>query len=302
VPALARSNCPGRDATVAAAGAMRDSAGMSLAAITSLRRQLHEWQGRAANQRFLQHDQEVQLRESLPDPKRRPQVHVAAWMLGTWHLGHGLYSVLEGDSAGFDEARIGQALRRCSLLLRERHQGAAPRRAGGASRLPFSRLHGAWTALLGLALGDPGAERLYELLRDEPESSFADGEHLPLFVRELLALHAGQRPTLTPRLGPYHETLMHWTGDARVLAQRLAGLLDLHLDAASGPGASFDDPPCKLYPVEVLAVRAVRDWLGLATPKVDHPLMFTNLGTMQPTRPWPQHELVQRLEQELRRR
>jgi hypothetical protein len=90
--------------------------------------------------------------------------------------------VLEGDGDGFDEARVGQALRRCSLLLRERHQGPGQRRAG-ATKLPFSRLHGAWTALLGLALHDPGADPLYELLRDEPESTFAEGEHMPLFAR-----------------------------------------------------------------------------------------------------------------------
>ena len=274
---------------------------MTLLAITTLRRQLHEWAARPANAKFLHHDQEAQLRESLPDARRRTQVHVAAWMLGTWHLGCGMHRVLEGDSDGFDEARVGQGLRRCSLLLRERHQSSQQRRAGG-QQLPFSRLHGAWTAMLGLALHDPGAEPLYELLRDEPESTFAEGEPLPLFVRQLLQLHAGQRPTLTPRLGPYQGVLMHWQSDGRVFAQQLAGLLDLHLEGTRGAGAAFDDPPCRLYPVEVLAVRAVREWLGLAMPKVEHPLMFTNLGTMLPTRPWPQHELVQRLERELQRR
>jgi hypothetical protein len=273
---------------------------MSLAAITTLRRQLHEWVARPANEKFLRHEQEAQLRESLADARRRPQVHVAAWMLGTWHLGNGMHRVLGGDGEGFDEARVGQGLRRCSLLLRERHQGALQRRT--SARLPFSRLHGAWTALLGLALHDPGADALYELLRGEPESTFGEDEHLPLFARGLLVLHAGQRPTLTPRLGPYHETLMHWNGDARVFAQQLAELLDLHLEGTRGAGATFDDPPCKLYPVEVLAVRAVREWLGLAMPKVDHPMMFTNLGTMLPARAWPQHELVRRLERELQRR
>ncbi|MFY9342382.1 MAG: hypothetical protein WAT39_07825 [Planctomycetota bacterium] len=274
---------------------------MTHAAITTLGRQLHEWADRLANRKFLQQDQEAQLLAALGNPARRAQVHVAAWMLGTWHLGHGLCLVLDGEAGGFGEARLGQGLRRCSLLLRARHQGAATQRAG-RSRLPFSRLHGAWTALLGLALGDPGADPLYELLRDEPESSFAEGEHLPLFVRELLVLHAGQRPTLTPRLGPYHEVLMHWRGESRMFAQRLADLLDLHLEAVRSKEPLFDDPACWLYPVEVLAVRAVREWLELPMPKVEHPLMFTNLGQMVPARPWPRHELVQRLEQELRQR
>jgi hypothetical protein len=271
---------------------------MSLAAITTLSRQLHEWAERSANRKFLQQEQEAQLRASLGNPARRTQMHVAAWMLGTWHLGHGLHLVLEGDAEGFDEARLGQGLRRCSLLLRTRHQGQVAQR-GSAARLPFSHLHGAWTALLGLALHDPGADPLYELLRAEPESHFAEGEHLALFVRELLALHAGQRPTLTPRLGPYHELLMHWVGDGRLFARHLADVLDLHLQQTSGAGAAFDDPACKVYPLEALAVRAVRELLGLPLPRVDHPLLFTNLGTMSPPRTWPRHELLSRLEREL---
>ena len=271
---------------------------MSQAAITTLRRQLEEWAGRPANRRFLHDDQRARLQEALGEPRLRAQVHVAAWMLGTWHLGAGFTRVLGGDGGGFDEARIGQALRRCSLLLRERG-GPAPRR--GRTALPFSHLHGTWTALLGLALDDPGAEPLYELLREQPESAFAEEDQLPLFTRELLALRAGQRPTVTPRLGPYHELLMQWHGDGRLFAQHLADLLDLHLQQL-GNGGAFDDPPCRPYPVEALAVRNVREQLGLPTAKIDHPLMFTNLVTMVPARTWPTDELVARLERQLQRR
>lgn len=274
---------------------------MSLAAITTLRRQLQEWAVRPANEKFLQQDQEAALRAALDDPARATQRNVAAWMLGTWHSGHGIWRVLEGEAEGFDEARLGQALRRSSLLLRERHQGPMQRRSG-AKRLPFSRLHGAWTALLGIALSDPGAEPLYELLRQEPESTFPEDEALPLFVHELLTLRAGERPTVTPRLGPYHDVLMHWQAGGRMFAQALVDLLNVHLESISGPGAAFDDPACRLYPVEILAIRSVREWLGLPTPKVDHPLMYTNLGQMTTTRAWPQHELVARLERELQRR
>lgn len=273
---------------------------MSTAAITSLRRNLSEWAERAANQKFLNEDQEAQLRASLGDPRRRTQLQVAAWMLGTWHLGHGFVQVMDGNGVGFDEARQGQALRRCSLLLRDRHQ--QPLRRTSAASLPFSQLHGTLTALLGLCLHDPGAEELYDLLRRQPDNSFGEESCLPLFVRELLIMRAGERPNITPRLGPYQEVLMHWASDQRVFALRLADMLDLHLEQTSGAGATFNDPACQLYPVEMIAVRHVRDWLGLTTPKVDHPLMFTNLVTMVPDAPWPTHELVQRLERELRGR
>ncbi len=168
-----------------------------------------EWAERGGNRKFLRDDQEVQLHDSLGVPQRRPQVQVAAWMLGTWHLGYGMLRVLDGDAEGFDEARLGQGLRRTSLLLRASHQDQRPSVRGRSRSLPFSRLHGTWTALLGLALHDPGADPLYELLRDEPEASFQEGDALPLFTRALLVLHAGEKPTLTPRLprGPIRQRL-----------------------------------------------------------------------------------------------
>jgi hypothetical protein len=165
-------------------------------------------------------------------------------------------------------------------------------------------LHGTWTALLGLALHDPGADPLYDLLRDEPEATFPEDEHLPLFTRELLLmLHAGERPNAdaAARALP---------GSADALARRRRACSrstsppcsTCTSSARNPPGPPFDDPGCKLYPVEVLAVRSVREWLSLPMPKVDHPLMFTATScTMAPNGPWPKHDLLQRLERELRR-
>lgn len=273
---------------------------MSLQIITSLSRSLTEWAGRAGNEKFLRTDQETRLAESLGDAQKRPHVQVAAWMLGTWHLGHGMVQALQGNVRGFDEARVGQALRRCSLLLRDRHR--APVRRGQPAVLPFSLLHGSWTSLLALALEDPGAEDLHELLRTLPDSAFGENDHLALFVRELLNLRSGQRPLITPRLGPYEPVLLGWTGEPRIFAQRLADVLDLHLDQARGAGRPFEDPACQLYPVEAIAVHKVRELLGLPRPKVEHALMFTNLAQMQPIGAWPQHEMVTRLERLLRSR
>jgi hypothetical protein len=271
---------------------------MSLAAITSLRRNLSEWANRAANRQFMQRDQETQLRTSLPDPRRRPQVHVASWMLGTWHLGHGFAQVLDGNGSGFDEARIGQSLRRCSLLLREQHQPVA---RGAGRRLPFSLLQASVTVLLGLALDDPEAA-LYDVFRQLPDAAFGDDDHLPFFTRELLAVREGRRPKVTARLGPYEGVLRHWDGEERLFAQQLAAMLDLHLQGVRSAKAPFDDPACQLHPFEALAVRGVRSWLSLRTPKIDHPLMFTNLGTMSPSGPWPENPTARQLERNLRRR
>lgn len=260
--------------------------------ITSLQRSLTEWAGRPANESFLRDEQEKVLTDAPQQPRLQPQVPIAAWMLGTWHLGHGFVRVLAGDARGFDEARSGQALRRCSLLLRNRQRPA--RR--GRSDLPFSLTQATVTALLGLALDDPGAEPLYGLVAGIPDRRFDTNDHLALFTRELLALRAGRRTTAPAPLGPYQEVILHWNGDAAVLAFRLASVLDLHLQQATSKSGPFEDPPCRLYPLEVLAFARVRQWLELPMPKVDQALMFTNLVTMTPRGAWPTHRIVSRLE------
>ncbi|MCA8974269.1 MAG: hypothetical protein KDC98_06080 [Planctomycetes bacterium] len=267
--------------------------------ITSLSRSLTEWADRAANVRFLREEQEKVLIDAASEPRLRAQVPVAAWMLGTWHLGHGLARVLRGDGRGFDEARNGQALRRCSLLLRDRNR---PTLRPGQAELPFSLTQAALTTLFALALDDPGAEPLYALVEAIPDRRFDTGDHLALFTRELLTLRAGRRSTVAAQLGPYQEVILHWTDDQALLALRIASALDVHLQQADRRSGPFEDRPARLYPVEAIALTNVRRWLELPTPKIEHALMFTNLATMKPTGPWPRHRLVGRLERQLARR
>lgn len=267
---------------------------MSLATLTSLHRGLHEWANRDGNQKFLRDDQEVQLQRVLRDPARRTQANVAAWMLGSWHLGNGMLRVLNNDNDGFDEARQGQTLRRSSLLARMKHQ-TGPRR-GKHARLPFSLLHGAWTSLLGLALHDPGAEPLYEFMMSLPDIAFSEKDSVAFFTRELLVLRAGRRPNMSSRLGPFEEVMLHWKGDERLLGRAMSDLLDWHLKEARGAGKNYEDPACRLYPVEIIAIQNVREWTELTMPRVDHPLMHSNLATTKPSLSWPSHEFATALE------
>lgn len=256
--------------------------------ITTLARGLHEWVERPANERFLVHEQEAILAGIAPG-RATPQAPVAAWLLGTFRLARGFARVLRGDGRGFDEARLGQALRRCSLLLRLRD--------GTAGRdLPFSLPQASLCALLGLALDDPAAEPLHDALRGLPDRRFGPGDELCLFTRELLRLAAGQRCTITAGLGAYAEILTHWDAGGHHFAQRLADALELHLQQVGGKVATFEDPPCRLYPVEVFAVRGVRLFCELPMPKVEHALMFTNLATMPVQGPWPADSLTAKLE------
>lgn len=272
---------------------------LSAATVPNLTRRLLEWASRPANERTLQGEQLPQIEAGLRDPRRLTQLYIAAWLLGTWHLGRGAARVMQGEGEGFDEMRLGAGLQRSSLLLRSRQDS---RRGQGAPS--FAPLHAANAIAFGLALGDPEGDELYALYRALPDGFFADAAY-PLFVRELLKLRAGERPILTPRLGPWCDALMHWQSAPELLARRLHDVLDVHLDktAPQRPAPNeFEDPPSFLYPVEVLAFLAVRATLGLHSPKVEHPLMFTNLATMAMPPRWPADELLHRIAVVLKRR
>jgi len=268
--------------------------------IATLTRQFAEWAGRPTNARYLHDEQQQLVAAALADPARSAQLPIAVWLLGTWHLGKGLARVLDGDGHGFEQARLGAGLQRCSLLLRERRRQD---RGHGSGAPTFSPVHAANTVALCLALDDPRAEELFLRYRELPDAFFGADDDYPLFLRELLHLRAGERPTVTPRLGSYLELLLHWGSEPALFVRRLVSVLDVHLARTGGKGQAgqFADAPVLLYPAEAFAVRKVRELLGLPTPKIEHVLMFTNLGQMVPPR-WSDDPLLLRVEQELRRR
>lgn len=261
----------------------------------TLARQLEDWAQSRSNERYFRDGQLQQIEAALEDPRRDTQLSIAAWMLGTWRLATGQVRVLQGDAGGFDEVRLGAALQRTSLEIRAGRKRQT--RQGEVPDLP--PMHAAHASALALALDDPEAEHLLEAVRTLPDAFFGEAPY-PLFVRELLIARAGGRPVASPRLGPYAEVFLHWTGDEALLARRLADLLDHHLAQTSGRG-DFAEPGVRLYPAEIFALRSVRRALELPMPRVEHALLFTNLGTMAPRGPWPEDELLRRLRRRVAR-
>jgi hypothetical protein len=86
-------------------------------------------------------------------------------------------------------------------------------------------------------------------------------------------------------LGPYAKVLEHWDAPDR-LAEGIYGLCDYHCSNMEDRGGDwdpeFDQPPFDLLPSEILAIYAIRRKLGLATPKVEHPLLATPLASLEP--------------------
>lgn len=63
----------------------------------------------------------------------------------------------------------------------------------------------------------------------------------------------------------------------------------------------FEDMAYWLFPVELLAVLRLREWAGIANPKLSHPLFaVTPLATLYPTPAWPKDEVLDQAEAKFR--
>ena len=266
---------------------------------TTLERQLLDWADKPATARYYRDGQIQQIEAALADSRRTTQLAIGAWMLGTWHLGSGEASVLRNDLLGWDDVRLGVAFQRTALLIRAKRVIKLTRQ-GSVPDLPV--LQAANCCALGLSLDDGEGELLFEAFRTLPDACFGEHDAYPMFMRELLNIRAGERPVVTPRLGSYGDVLLSFHDDPSLLARRLAILLDHHLNSTqSKPDepASFEEPGMMLFPAEVLAVRSVRLSLELRMPKVEHPLMFTNLVNSVPRGKWPVTPLLTQIQREL---
>ena len=277
---------------------------------TTLARQLQDWSQRPSNERHYCTGQLQQIDAALKDPRRGTQLAIGAYLLGVWYLATGQDRVLRGKTDAWDEVRLGASLQRVGLLLRAfsnraSQGGHQPRSRGREDFADLPLLQGANCVAICLSLDEPGAEPLYECFRSLPDTRFGAADCWPLFVREIVSIRAGRRPTLTGRLGPYADIIRHWHGDLDLMARKMPELLDLHLDRTQGkPGepAEFEEPSVRLFPLEPRMLQAVRQTLNLPTPKFDHSLCFTNLGITSPRGPWPTDVVLTQLQAKLPRR
>lgn len=81
----------------------------------------------------------------------------------------------------------------------------------------------------------------------------------------------------------YGSVLENWENPDR-LAEALIRICDYHCDNMEDSGGEWDPefryPPFDLMPAEVLAVYAIREQLGVETPKVEHPLLSLPLSSV----------------------
>ena len=122
---------------------------------------------------------------------------------------------------------------------------------------------------------------------------------LHLFALDLFARWRGS-PLEYPgsagaRLAVYRDLLDSWDDD-RAFADRLVAVADYHVEQAFDDSddetQDFFHPLYRLFPVEILAIKRVREEQGRSMPEIDHPLMQTPLAKPPKTLPSVQDDLL----------
>lgn len=104
-----------------------------------------------------------------------------------------------------------------------------------------------------------------------------------------------------------NEWFAHWREpDPQVLAPYLINACDFHTQRCrltkNGANDWYEFEPRKYhrFPVEILVIFRIRHWLGLANPKLDHPLMDSLLGELPPEMEPEMDDLTRRVHERAR--
>lgn len=97
------------------------------------------------------------------------------------------------------------------------------------------------------------------------------------YVCELYARGAGSG-NFSDDFGPYAGIFEHWEDLSR-LSDAIRAACDYHVEQIDVKAPEeigvFENNPHDIFPAEILALYRVREWLGLTTLEVDHPLLKT---------------------------
>jgi len=198
--------------------------------------------------------------------------------IANWHSYHGSRRVLDGDAQGWADLDI---------VLHYEWWDA---------RIEASNTLLAWAATTLAHALVFGEERMAgwlaaRMIRGLEDKTFGSWENHPFAVFTLELWHrfsGAPRPDLDrpgiARLGVYRAILDTWQ-DGTGLVTALMNACDYHLDQtvySDEVYKEFDRVPYELFPVDILAIAAVRAKQGLPMPELDHPLMQTPLAKPPP--------------------
>lgn len=212
------------------------------------------------------------------------------------HFGSlGCEAILRGDANGWKQVHRGATYLRWKIKICRMpyEKPAAFTGFGGSHFLRTNERHAACMACYGVAteLDDVRDEALKTLTGIPHWPNSVDPKHWSRRIFEpfvVVLLKQALREAVpsefaTRDLGVYSQVIEAWD-DPTKLGNALVNLCDYHCQQMDGDifkwYPEFQYPPFKLVPVEILAIRKLREQLGLATPEVKHPLLELPTASM----------------------
>ncbi|MUZ74914.1 hypothetical protein GOZ90_19685 [Agrobacterium vitis] len=109
-------------------------------------------------------------------------------------------------------------------------------------------------------------------------------------------------------LGVWDKLLDGWKEpNERKFDALMSEMADYHLSQSKDAGMSetewyeFEDMSYWLFPVELLAVLRLREWVGIGNPTLSHPIFsVTPIGSLYPSPEWPKDEVLDTAEAKFR--
>lgn len=243
------------------------------------------WARDPSNQTFLHDDPKKEVHDYLASTKF--ELHIATNLdyLAAWEAGQGSCRVCSGEEGGWQAIQGSFRYRtwqhRIIAALQDAKQFLG---SANVVFLPLLLCHA--VAFREDAFADwLGRRMIADLTEKTGKYSNWEGARFEPFALKLFGLWRGVsvdfHATPVKSIGVYQEVLDDWDNDKR-LKELFPKILDHHWELTELTGkepASFDRAPYSVMPVEIFAIRRIRNEMGLEMPEFDHPLMQTPLAT-----------------------
>ena len=224
---------------------------------------------------------EAILNESVSEINCR-QLGMLLSYVGTWHYRNGVCLIAAGDVAGWRELHTAARYKYAEIRILCLVYDQSKNKFLAGYHVP-SILFAGVRGLMCMAIGtweeaDWMARRLSQGRSDGSIVGWDYSLSVPYLIIALHRYLEGRTDVGDLELGVYKSVFEHWD-DMEGLKKTLLDLADYHVDNIRGLTKTrvgeFSGPPVDIFPAEMVAIRRVRERLGLETPAIDHPLMQT---------------------------
>lgn len=269
-----------------------------------LHKKLEEWVNRPQNKKLLFDDEIKEIEQGIQSGDSAQIVHFGASLefIAKWESTNGALSVLNGNADGWHSLGKSAVYLYSSLRIilhyfdHDTNPAKSPRMTYNHAALSFAHL---------LALGYYSeanwvGKRLAQGLLDGAFEKWQAAARFPPFMIRLHEFwsgnYAAQSSADSPR-DPYQQIIGAWDGEAEEFKNALREACDYHCQRIDGNNDDheFYDSVYAIFPIEILAVKRVRQALNLEMPELDHPLMQSLLAVPPENPPFASDDLLDRL-------